>query len=99
MKISVIAAFSIALALGAAACASSPSSAKHAPQVSEADADAVVRVLIDERGNPIEIVMVRASGNKQIDAQVFRAVKTWKFNPQSPAAWQLVPVSLKVGRH
>jgi TonB family protein len=93
------------LALAAIVCASvlaiSPAFSKKAQivQVEEAEAQAVVRILIDSRGNSIEIEMVRSSKDRDIDRSIFQAARRFKIEPQpgakKPAAgWYVIPAKL-----
>ncbi len=80
------------------ACASTAG----APQViraSEADADCVIRVLVDRRGRPIDIAVERPCNDPQTDRAVLKAARSWKYPPEivggkPQQTWHLVPVRL-----
>ena len=68
-------------------------------QVQEAEAEAVVRIRVDSRGNPVEIEMVRSSKDRDMDRSIIHAARSFKVEPQAgakkPAAgWYIVPAKL-----
>ena len=91
----------ISLILLASIFASSAVLSKRAQivQVQDAEAEAVVRILIDSRGNPVQIEMVRSSKDRDIDRSIIHAARSFKVEPQSgakkPAAgWYVIPARL-----
>ena len=91
----------LAIVVCASLLANLPALSKNARivQVQDAEAQAVVRILIDSRGNPIEIEMVRSSKDRDIDRSILHAARSFKVDPQpgakKPAAgWYVIPAKL-----
>ena len=91
----------MATILCASLLASSPAFSRKAQivQVQDAEAEAIVRILIDSHGNPVEIEMVRSSQDRDIDRSIMHAARSFKVEPQpgakKPAAgWYVIPARL-----
>lgn len=41
----------------------------------------VLRVLVDARGNPVEVTVVVGSGQRVLDRSAVEAIQHWRFSP------------------
>ena len=57
----------------------------------------VVRVLIDEKGNPLRLEMQESSGFSRLDDSAMTAIRAARFKPytedgQTRSVWVLIPI-------
>ena len=62
------------------------------------EGDVVLRVLVNEKGDPQTIEVIGGTRNRNFEASAIKAIKRWKFQPymvdgKPRAAWARVPVS------
>jgi protein TonB len=60
-----------------------------------------VRVLVGERGRPLEVKVEQGSGNTSLDEAALAAVRRWRFEParrdgEPVRAWAVVPIEFKL---
>lgn len=60
-----------------------------------------VRVLVGERGRPLEVVVGRSSGDPSLDEAALDAVRKWRFEPAKRdgtpiRAWAIVPIEFRL---
>lgn len=61
----------------------------------------MLRVLVGETGNPLEVQVESSSGHRVLDMAALKAVRKWKFNPglsngQPIQGWVLVPINFSL---
>jgi periplasmic protein TonB len=62
-----------------------------------------LRILIDERGRPREVLVAESSGHARLDEAAVNAVRRWQFSPATEqsraiAAWTHVNVIFQLNR-
>ena len=55
-----------------------------------------VRVLVDERGRPLEVKVQQGSGNAALDDSALEAVRRWRFEPLAADRWVRIPIDFRI---
>ena len=65
------------------------------------EGEVVLRILVSETGDPIQIEIERSSRHRILDRAAMDAVRSWKFNPgmrngRPVQGWVLVPINFRL---